>query len=245
MCSFVQPLASRCGPDVQSTVPPRKGAARGAEERGNTVRRASGLSGVLFGLLFWAGCAGDFVYVRPVHLDAPEPSVAVGKSKAEVWQQIVPMLADRAFVIDSLDQDAGVIMLSYTGDPEGYVDCGHITSYVKNLRGERTYQFPAATASTEYEFMQWTGLRVITREMSLEGRINITVAETGVGQTQVSARARYTVTRNLTMRDARGYGEVASHVMHFTSGQDGAFPGTGICRATGLLEAEVLSVLAR
>ena len=222
-----------------------RGAARGAEERGNTVRRASGLSGVLFGLLFWAGCAGDFVYVRPVHLDAPEPSVAVGKSKAEVWQQIVPMLEDRAFVIDVVDKDAGVIILSYTGDPQGYVDCGHITSYVKNLRGERTYHFPAAIASTEYEFMQWNGLRVITREMSLEGRINVTVAETGAGQTQVSARARYAVTRNLTIRDTQGRSEATSHVIHFTSSQDGAFPGTGICRATGLLEAEVLSALAR
>ena len=207
------------------------------------MKRASGVSAALFCLLLLAGCAGDFVYIRPVDVAGPEPSVTIGKSKAEVWQQIVPMLEDRPFVIDALDKDAGVIMLSYTGDPEGYVDCGHITSYVKNLRGERTYQFPAATASTEYEFMQWNGLRVITREMSLEGRINVTVAETGAGQTQVSARARYSVTRNLTMRDARGNSEVASHVMHFTSGQDGAFPGTGICRATGLLEAEVLSAL--
>ena len=209
------------------------------------MKRASGVSAVLFCLPLLAGCAGDFIYVRPVHLEALEPLVTVGKSKEEVWQQIVPMLEDRAFVIDSLDKDAGVIILSYTGDPEGYVDCGHITSYVKNLHGERTYQFPAATASTEYEFMQWNGLRVITREMSLEGRINVTVAETGVGQTQVSARARYSVTRNLTMRDVRGHSKVASHVIHFTSGQDGAFPETGICRATGLLEAEVLSALAR
>jgi hypothetical protein len=207
------------------------------------VKRTSGVSITLFCLLLLAGCAGDFVYVRPVHLEAPEPLVTVGKNKAEVWQQIVPMLENRAFVIDALDKDAGVIILSYTGDPEGYVDCGHITSYVKNLRGERTYQFPAATASTEYESMQRDGLRVITREMSLEGRINVTVVETGVEQTQVSARARYSVTRNLTMRDARGNREVASHVVHFTSGQDGVFPGTGICRATGLLEAEVLSTL--
>jgi hypothetical protein len=207
------------------------------------VKRASGVSAALFCLLFLAGCAGDFVYIRPVDVAGPEPSVTIGKSKAEVWQQIVPMLEDRPFVIDALDKDAGVIILSYTGDPEGYVDCGHVTSYVKNLRGERTYQFPAATASTEYEVMQWNGLRVITREMSLEGRINVTVTETEAGQTQVSARARYSVTRNLTMRDARGHSDAASQVIHFTSGQDGAFPGTGICRATGLLEAEVLSAL--
>jgi hypothetical protein len=81
--------------------------------------------------------------------------------------------------------------------------------------------------------------------MSLEGRINVTVAETGAGQTQVSARARYAVTRNLTIRDTQGRSEATSHVIHFTSSQDGAFPGTGICRATGLLEAEVLSALAR
>jgi hypothetical protein len=218
---------------------------RGKEKREGRVKRASGVSTALFWLLLLAGCAGDFVYVRPVHLEVPEPSVTVGKSKAEVWQQIVPMLEDRPFVIDALDKDAGVIMLSYTGDPEGYVDCGHITAYVKNLHGERTYQFPAATALAEYEFMQWNGLRIITREMSLEGRINVTVTETGAGQTQVSSRARYSVTRNLTIRDTRGHSEVTSHVIHFTSGQDGAFPGTGICRATGLLEAEVLSALAR
>ncbi len=216
---------------------------RGTEKKEGTVKRASGVSAALFCLLLLAGCAGDFVYVRPVPLETPEPLVTVGKNKAEVWQQIVPMLEDRAFVIDTLDKDAGVLILSYTGDPEGYVDCGHITSYVKNLHGERTYQFPAATASTEYEVMQWNGLRIITRAMSLEGRINVTVTATGAGQTQVASRARYSVTRNLTIRDTRGHSEVASHVMHFTSGQDGAFPGTGNCRATGLLEAEVLFAL--
>ena len=93
--------------------------------------------------------------------------------------------------------------------------------------------------------MHWNGLRVITREMSLEGRINVTVAETGPERTQVSVRVRYSMTRNLMMRDVRGHSEMASHVIHFTSGQDGVFPGTGTCRATGLLEAEVLSGLAR
>ena len=209
------------------------------------MRRTSGVSAALFCLLCLAGCAGDFVYVRPVHLETPELSVTVEKSKAEAWQRIVPMLEERPFVIDALDQDAGVIILSYSGDPGGYVDCGYITSYVENLQGARTYQFPAATASAEYEFMQWNGLRVITREMGLEGRINVTVAETGPKRTQVSVRVRYSVTRNLTTRDLRGHSEVTSHAIHFTSGQDGAFPGTGICRATGLLEAEVLSGLAR
>jgi hypothetical protein len=204
------------------------------------VNRLRGTFAILLGFVLLAGCAGRFEYVRPAHLDAPENSLTVEQSKAEVWAQIIQALDDRFFTIDCLDKDSGTIVLTYVGDPERYIDCGSITSYVKNLGGERTYSFPAAAGATEYELMQWDGLLFITRQMILEGRLNVTIAETDATRTRVSVHARYAVTRTLTVRDTQGGSRITSNTILFNSGQEGAFPGTGTCRPTGLLEKEVL-----
>jgi hypothetical protein len=135
--------------------------------------------------------------------------------------------------------------LSYTGDPERYVDCGEITSYVKNLRGERTYRFPAAAAATEYEYMNGREILVITRHMHLDGRLNLTVVDAGPQQTQISANALYTLTRTLIARDTRGQSRNSSQRITFTSRHEGALPGDITCRSNGALEKEALSAIAQ
>jgi hypothetical protein len=195
---------------------------------------------ILLGLVLLVGCVGRFEYERPVRLDPPEESLTVEKSKSEAWANIIQALDNQFFTIDCLDKDSGTIILTYVGDPERYIDCGSITSYVKNLGGERTYSFPAATGATEYELMQRDGLLFITRQMSLEARLNVTLAEIGATRTRISVHARYAVTRTLTVRDTQGRPRITSNVILFNSGQEGAFPGTGTCRPTGLLEKDVL-----
>jgi len=106
---------------------------------------------ILAAAISWllVGCAGDFKYTRPASKPTLSNSVLVKKSKDEVWKEIVPALGRKFFVINNLDRDSGIINISYTGDPERYVDCGRICSYVKNLRGERVYDFPASKGYAE------------------------------------------------------------------------------------------------
>jgi len=93
-----------------------------------------------------AGCSSKFKYTPPTTQPVLNNSIVVNKSKDEVWKEIVPALGGAFFVINNLDKESGLINISYRGAPEKYVDCGHIHSYVKNLAGERTYDFPASKA---------------------------------------------------------------------------------------------------
>src|SRR4029453_12877985 len=94
-------------------------------------------------LLFVPGCVtGGFNYTKPVQRTYDANSITVNLSKDELWKGLIPILGKQFFVINNLDKDSGFINLSYSGDPERYVDCGVLTSTVSNARGERTYTVP-------------------------------------------------------------------------------------------------------
>jgi hypothetical protein len=194
------------------------------------------------------GCAGRLEYIRPIGMPTLNNSVVINKSKDELWKQIVPMLGKQFFVINNLDKDSGIINISYSGDPEKYIDCGRLNSYVKNARGERTYNFPASKAYQEYEVMDMErggGLFFVSRKMNLEGRMNIIVEEIDVNRSRVTTNTRYVLTKTLIVRNVQGYSNTFTDSISFNSGQEGTFPGSlGItCQATGRLEEEVLSLL--
>lgn len=212
------------------------------------MKQANKIIAVLI-LTILAGCAGKFEYTRPKSLPTLNNSVVINKSKDEVWKQIVPMLGKQFFVINNLDKDSGIINISYSGDPERYVDCGRIISYVKNARGERTYVFPASKSYQDYEIMDirgGAGLFFVSRKMSLEGRMNIIVEDIGNNQSRVTANTRYILTKTTTFRNVQGHSNTVTNTLSFNSGQEGISEGSGpnmICQATGKLEDEVLSLL--
>ncbi len=197
---------------------------------------------VPLGLL--AGCIGRFDYAPPPSGGTPPHWLVVAKSAAEVWRQASAGGGWDRFAMETVDNSAGVITLRYHGDPERYVDCGSITSYVQNARGKRTYQFPAATASTEYELMTGREILSIARRMQLEARIAVALTPIGSEGTRVSATTRYVLSRTLLIRDTQGRSQTISHLIRFTSDRGEAFPGMIACRPTGALEADVLSAFA-
>lgn len=191
------------------------------------------------------GCVGQFTYTQPVASETPLRSVTVPRRAEDVWRELAAALNGGPYVVQRLDPTAGVAVLSYRGDPARYVDCGHITSYVKNLRGERVYRFAGAAASVEYELMTGKEILLIDREMNLEGNLTLTIAAAGTDRTQVSANARYVLTRTLAVRDVRGRSQTLSHLAEFGSNGEGAFPGMLTCRSTGAWEYEVFSRLPK
>ncbi|UUZ73433.1 hypothetical protein LP415_09480 [Polaromonas sp. P1(28)-8] len=99
----------------------------------------------LLGITFLAGCAGKVDYIRPTTKATPGSNVKIlNRPREAVWTAAVPELGKRFFVINNLDKASGLINISYSGDPEKYIDCGRITSFVKNAKGERTYEFPGS-----------------------------------------------------------------------------------------------------
>jgi hypothetical protein len=191
------------------------------------------------------GCVGQFTYQRPGASDVPLRSVTVPRGLDQVWRDLPATLNGGPYLLQRLDPTAGIAVLSYRGDPARYVDCGQITSYVRNVRGERVYRFAAATASVEYELVTGKEILVIDRQMTLDGDLTLTIAAVGANSTQVSASARYVLTRTLVMRDVLGRVQTVSHLAEFGGEREGSLPGLITCRATGAWEYDVFSRLPK
>ena len=194
------------------------------------------------------GCAGHVDYVRPNQPQAFTNQKTINEPRETVWNASVPQLGKQFFVINNLDKSSGLINVSYSGDPERYVDCGHITSYVKNARGERTYDFPGSRAQQTYEIMNGQGLFFVDRKMSLEGRVNLVFEEIGPTQTKVTANTHYVLQRDFTVRNINNLQQSFHESISFNAGSSAAFPPDANgrateCVSTGELEREILSVI--
>ncbi len=198
---------------------------------------------LLYVTVLLASCAHEFKYTPPTTEPVLSNSTIVNKSKDEVWKEIVPALGKTFFVINNLDKDSGLINISYSGDPEKYIDCGYIHSYVKNLAGARIYDFAASKAYQQYEELSGAGLFYVVRKMDLEGRMNIIIEELDASRTRVTTNTKYVVTKTSDIRNVEGYVTKYNDTVTFNSGQRGTFPQGTICQCNGNFEQEVLSLL--
>lgn len=195
------------------------------------------------------GCiAGKVTYSPPQISQSIKNQIVINRNKEALWKQIVPNLGKTFFVINNLDKDSGIINISYSGSPEKFIDCGNINSYVKNARGERTYDFQASRSNQDYEIMEKNQLYFISRKMNLEGRMNIIFEEIGANQTRITVNCRYILTKTITVQDVRGRSSTRTDTISFNSGQKDTFAAGGLhpgttCQANGKLEEEVLSLL--
>lgn len=199
------------------------------------------------GMFLLAACAGEVNYTGPATASQIPNAKTVPEGKSAVWAKLVPALGKDFFVINNLDKDSGLINVSYQGDPRSYVDCGRIRSYVKNARGERVYEFDAASPHKRYEVMT-DGLYFIDRMMDLEGRVNIIVEEKAPKSTQITANTRYVLTKKGTISDIQGRSLQFSDTINFNTNGSASFPNPGsteqtTCRPTGKLERSILNLV--
>ena len=209
------------------------------------VRRAAVTATI--GLVLSGCVTGAFQY-SPPSPRAPVPnSGTIQRPLDEVWKTAIPRLGQRFFVINTIDRTSGLINVSYSGAPEQYVDCGQITSEVKNLRGERTHAFPAAASHKIYEATENGKLFVIDRSMRLEGRINLIFESLDTNTTKVTAATRYVLTRTIVSQQT-GFppGPTLTDTISFTSGQGATFErgnNSVTCNPTGVLEATLVRII--
>lgn len=223
-----------------------KGPTMGKYKMAAMSRRVIAKNAVVLALtaIVASACAGEMKYTQPITPVSLKNMKTVERSKAEVWKNLIPELGKKYYVINNLDKDSGLINISYSGDPSAYIDCGRIYSYVKNARGERTYNFAGASANQDYEVME-NGLFMINRRMNLEGRMNLVVQEVSRDETMVTVNTKYVVTKSGTVQQAypaliRSFSDTVS----FNSGGQATFPGNiTTCVSTGRLEAEILKLV--
>lgn len=196
------------------------------------------------------GCAGKVEYTKPSTISTgKDNSIVIEKPRDIVWGSSVPELGKRFFVINNMDKDSGLINISYSGDPEKYIDCGRISSFVKNLQGERTYDFPASSASKQYEIMVNGQLANINRKMILDGRVNLIFEDISKTKTKVTANTKYVVQKHVIATPVGTSVPISfSDNISFNSGSSASFPGEKEsqrteCVPTGELEREILSAI--
>jgi hypothetical protein len=167
------------------------------------------------------------------------------------WTKSVRALGESFFVMNNIVKDSKIINLSYSGDPEKYVDCGHLAINVNKGIGMTTYEFPAARRHVEFQLARGFSTSVVNRQMSLDGRINILFEELDKNETGVKIVVRYVVTRT-------GTETVTDHLNNRTStlplpplsfsfntgGSDSAAgKTTSTCRPTGEMEKALIDIL--
>jgi hypothetical protein len=196
------------------------------------------------------GCiAGRLDYTRPKNPQESQNFKIINKPREVVWNTTIPALSKQFFAINNLDKSSGLINVSYSGDPERYIDCGRISSYVRNFAGERTFDFAGARAQEMYQVMKRGGLFYVERKMSLEGRINLVFEETAVNQSKITANTRYVITRLMTVQKAgENFPQSRTDTITFDFGGRASFPTTGDgqateCVSTGKLEEEILAFI--
>ena len=193
------------------------------------------------------GCvAGKHSYTPPAStgMSASQNWKEVDRPKDEVWKDLIAGLGAEFFVINNLDKSSGFINVSYSGDPQQYVDGGEYDFMVSNLRGKRDYRFPAAKANTEYEIFQNGILMTLTRQLNLEGRINVIVTEVSRDRTKVQVNTRYILTLSVSGHDATGRPlRPSSSNITFNTGTSAHSSAGTVFRATGELEHSILAMV--
>jgi hypothetical protein len=155
------------------------------------------------------------------------------------WKSFIAGLSSDFFVINNLDKETGLINVSYSGDPERFVDCGR----VKTEALGQVYEFPGARASQQYQIISGLRLFKVNRQMALDGRINILAQEVDPKNTSVTVNTRYVINRRVVGVDQDGRMESYADSVSFNYGQDGLFAAQSItCRSTGMLERQILLV---
>jgi hypothetical protein len=200
-----------------------------------------------------SSCAGEIKYTPPGNIPSTDNSIIIDMGKDEIWKMIVPRLGKSFFVINNLDKESGIINVSYSGDPEKYVDCGNIHSYVMNGSGERTYDFPASKAHQVYEVMDMEKggvLYLLDRKMNLDGRVNIIFEEISRNRCRITINTKYVVTKGTSIKRFNShYSTSESDSISFTTNNESKFPPAGahsgtICHPNGELEKEIISLLS-
>lgn len=206
---------------------------------------------LILSIFILAGCSGKFEYTKPTNIKQVRNSVIINKSIEDIWKEMIPNLAKTFFTINNIEKDSGFLNINYSGNPEEYIDCGTIYSYLKNLRGEQTYSFPASRAHVNYNTLTDGYYEMHTRKMNLSGKINITIKKIEPRKTLLTINTKYIITKKIsTMTPSNNYSFPVNHfdTISFTSNGYDSFTNnigqkTSTCYANGNLETTLINII--
>lgn len=177
-------------------------------------------------------------YAPPSEQPAEPGPAYVGQSADLIWNQLLDRLIQSSLQVDLADPERGIVVASYSGDPEPYVTCGMILVD----RGGDLEQVPASGEASFRRVVQGRGLEV-TRGMRLDARLVVEVKPDG-GGAGVETTSNYVLTKTIVAEDRAGRPRGRAHeVVSFSAGGRGEFSKGTVCQPNGALERIVLGVL--
>ncbi|MGI9509565.1 MAG: hypothetical protein ACR2QJ_09485 [Geminicoccaceae bacterium] len=192
-----------------------------------------------------SGCATnaplrDMVgYVPPTSLPAPAKRTLVADKKDVVWAELVGFLDSSSFKIDHVDEDEGLLVARYSGDPEPFVDCGSIVTHQGGTLGQISGSAQTVALSYELDKEPVT----LNRSLKLDSRIIIRLVEQSRG-TVIKTDTTYVVTKTVDVEDTEGAVRRGSReTVSFEAGGRGEFDKGTACQPNGSLDLAVLESL--
>ena len=198
---------------------------------------------IALGLL---GCAtprpeapAEIGYLAPTGLPPSARSSVVQQPASLVLGNLVDRLQQDSFEITRLDEQRGLVVVEYSGDPEPYVDCGWIVAYETGA----LKRIPAATATASFDHSVAQDRLELDRDLRLDGRMVVSLEPEG-RNTVVSTDTTYVLTK--TVDAAQPDGDDLGHVretISFKTGESGTFRKGTHCQPNGRFERAVLDSL--
>lgn len=212
--------------------------------------------------VFLAGCAtpgtSNIDYHPPRTVGAFKNEISVAEPFDAVWDRLVGRLATGFFVINNIDKASRLINVSFSSEsPERYVDCGQSTREFAFNREQKTYAYQVAADSRYKATATWgpynnlPSVAEISRDTSLEGRLNVYVAPASLDGTKISVNVKYII-RISTSGTGTAYNAFGAPAQQFSvpassseigfTTMESATKDSITCRATGELERTILEM---
>jgi hypothetical protein len=200
----------------------------------------TGTSAMLLLLAGVASCAAperpELDYLPPSGQPAADRSAFVRQQPWLVWGNILDHLQQQGVQVTAADEAAGRIVVTYSGDPEPYVDCGWIVIY----EGDEFERVPAARS--EASFLRRRGGEEVSleRDLALDARMTVEIEPSGEDAI-VRADSTYVLTK--TIEASEQDEPIHAETIQLASGQSDTFTAGTRCQPTGELERLVFDAL--
>lgn len=189
-----------------------------------------------------AGCATpetpELDYLPPSGRPAVDRSAFVRQQPWLVWGNILDHLQQQGAQVTDLDEARGTLVMTYSGDPEPYVDCGWIVTYEE----DDLERLPAAQSDASFRRRRDGEVVTLERDLRLDASLNVQVEPSGE-DTVVRTDSTYVLTKTIASEEAEQ--PLHTETISFQAGQSDAFSSGTKCQANGELERLVFEALPR
>ena len=202
---------------------------------------------LLLAALSVTGCS-QMTYSPPTVPAKTSNSITIAQPRDAFWPAFTAALKAGPYPVKNVDDDKGVINLSYSGDPEKFLDCGEIAG---QSYGQAS-QSPAARANQTFQVILTTfSVYTLTRQLSLDSNVDVSVKAIDPQRTTVAVNTGYVLNRKTALKvdeyEIRGVADSIAFNGDGAGVFEKVFPDDEppTCRSRGVMEKEILAIAER